>query len=137
LTLPDPEPEPLLTAEQEREQQLSKLRASGRDERNLLGTVLTTFGDWRQKLDAAKIDVKLGQWSCFRAGCFMDAQHPSADNVSNATSAITTTDSFLRWNSSKMRSGEITKPDGTVEVTWMLFAPPEGEPVLQPPRAAQ
>jgi len=47
---------------------------------------------------------------------------------------ITTTDSFLRWNSSKMRSGEITRPDGTVEVTWLLFAPPEGEPALQPPR---
>lgn len=130
----EPVPEPPLTAEQEREQQLTKLRQSGRDERNLLGTVLTTFGDWSQKLQEQKIDVKLGQWSCFHAGCFMDAVHPSIANVSDATAAITTTDSFLRWNSSKMRSGEITRPDGTVEVTWLLFAPPEGEPALQPPR---
>jgi hypothetical protein len=133
----EPDPEPPLTAEQERQQQLTKLRQSGRDERNLLGTVLTTFGDWRQKLQEQKIDVKLGQWSCFRAGCFMDAVHPSLMNVSEATAAITTTDSFLRWNSSKMRSGEITRPDGTVEVTWLLFAPPEGEPVLQPARITQ
>ncbi len=39
----------------------------------------------------------------------------------------------MRWNSGKMRSGEIIRPDGKVEVTWVLFAPPEGEPVMQAP----
>jgi hypothetical protein len=133
----DSDTEPTLTAEEERQQHITKLRESGRDQRNLLGTVLTSFGDWHQKLAEAKLDVKLGSWSCFRGGCFMEAVHPSAASVSNATAIITTTDSFLRWNSSKMRSGEITRPDGTIEVTWMIFAPPESEAVLQPPRTTQ
>jgi hypothetical protein len=138
LPLPDDsDTESTLTVEEERQQHITKLRESGHDQRNLLGTVLTSFGDWRQKLDEAKLDVKLGSWSCFRGGCFMDAVHPSAASVSNATAVITATDSFLRWNSSKMRSGEITRPDGTVEVTWMIFAPSENEAVLQPPRTTQ
>src|SRR6185436_19447671 len=90
----DADTEPTLTAEQERQQQLTKLRESGRDERNLLGTVLSAFGDWHKKLEEAKLDVKLGQWSCFRGGCYMDAVHPSLASVSDATAAITTTDSF-------------------------------------------
>lgn len=122
-----------ITAEEERGNTIEHLRQSGRDERDLLGTVRSEFEDWKAALSQEpKLDVKLGSWECYRAGCFVDAVHGSIAEVSQSTQLITATRSFLRWNSGKMRSGEITRPDGKVEVTWVLFAPPEGQPVLQP-----
>jgi hypothetical protein len=121
-----------ITTEEERTATLEQLRASGRDDRNLLGVVLSSFKDWNAVLDRdPKLDVKLGSWACFRGGCFVDAVHASSVSVTQSTQLITETESFLRWNSGKMRSGEIIRPDGKVEVTWVLFAPPEGEPVMQ------
>jgi hypothetical protein len=122
-----------ITSEEERTNTLEQLRASGRDDRNLFGVVQSNFKDWNAALDRdAKLGVKLGSWACFRGGCFIDAVHVSSASVSQSTQLITETESFLRWNSGKMRSGEIIRPDGKVEVTWVLFAPPEGEPVMQP-----
>jgi hypothetical protein len=127
-----------ITAAEERSDTLEQLRASGRDQRNLLGTVLSNFQDWNAALRGdPKLDVELGSWACFRDGCFVDAVHASSASVSQSTRLITETKSFLRWNSGKMRSGEVVRPDGKVEVTWVLFAPPEGQPVMQAPPSGE
>jgi hypothetical protein len=127
-----------MTAQEERSDTLEQLKASGRDEQNLLGTVLSDFQDWNAALRGdPKLGVELGSWACFRDGCFVDAVHASSAAVSQSTRLITETKSFLRWNSGKMRSGEIVRPDGKVEVTWVLFAPPVGQPVMQAPPSGE
>jgi hypothetical protein len=127
------EPEPqAITAEEERDQKIDALRRSGRDKRNFIGTVLRDFKDWDKALaNEPKVKVELGPWSCFAGGCFIQLVHDSIASVSESTRRLTATDSFLRWNSGKMRSGEIVRPDGKVEVTWVLFAPPEAARTMQ------
>jgi hypothetical protein len=122
--------EPKLSAEQERERQRERLRKSGPDTRNFLGVVRSTFRDWEGA------DIKLGPWYCYKAGCYVDAVHGSMSEVPTATHRLSATDSFNRWNSGKMRTGEVMRPDGSVEVTWVLFAPADGAPVLQEPPPA-
>jgi len=135
-TLPAPpgpteeEPEDI-TGEEERRRKIEQMRASGPDRRDLLGTIRASFGDWKRALHEPRIDVNLGEWQCFRAGCYVSLVHASSALVSESTRRLTETKSFLRWNSSKMRSAEIVRPDGRVEITWLLFAPPEGEPIMQ------
>jgi hypothetical protein len=123
--------EPKLSAEQERERQRERLRKSGPDTRNFLGIVRSTFRDWEGT------DIKLGPWYCYKAGCYVDAVHGSMSEVPTATHRLSATDSFNRWNSGKMRTGEVMRPDGSVEVTWVLFAPADDAPVLQEPPSAR
>ena len=133
LSNPEPPDEPAeaITGEEERRRKVEQLRASGSDHRDLLQSIRSSFGDWKAALAEPAIDVKLGEWACFRGGCYVDLVHGSSAMVSESTRRLTETKSFLRWNSSKMRSAEIVRPDGRVEITWLLFAPPEGEPILQ------
>ena len=81
---------------------------------------------WTEKMPKIGLEVQVGRVECYRKGCFTTIVHKTDGDVDRATQAITRTGEFHGWQSGKMRSGPIPRPDGKVEATWFLFSP-EGD----------
>jgi hypothetical protein len=47
------------------------------------------------------------------------------EDVDRLTELISNSDAFRRWKGGRMRTGPVTEDDGTIEATWLLFAPDE------------
>jgi hypothetical protein len=56
-------------------------------------------------------------------------QH-APEQLDRLTRAISMDRAFVGWAGEKFRSGPIGRATGKVEVTWILYAPPDGEPAL-------
>ena len=123
-----PPPTPDVTREgpsalAQRDDVVAGLRASGPDERGLTQAAATVLASWKAKVAELGVDGDWGHAECYAKGCFVTAAHPSDHAASQATDVITRTGEFNGWQAGKMRSGVIPRPDGTVEVTWVLYAP--------------
>jgi hypothetical protein len=132
-TLPeraDDENPPELSALDRRDMMIAGLESSGPGPRLVAAAARVAKG-WNAKLAAFGAEGGIGAFTCFAKGCYVTAQHSSEPAANAATNVITRTGEFNGWQSGKMRSGVIEKPDGKVEVTWVLFAPePKQEPLL-------
>lgn len=119
----------ILSAGEARDRELARVVASGADPRNLTADAVRVGQSWSRAAGKEGVDLKFAQWSCYRAGCVTNVRH-APELLDRLTRAISTDPSFLGWGGEKFRSGPIEQPDGKVEVTWILYAPPEGEPAL-------
>ena len=129
---PDNEPpRSPVNAREHRDKSVAEIKESGPDRRKLITSANRVGTAWAQKAVKVGVDAQFGQFECHQKGCFMTVVHKSEDEVTLGMEAITRTGEFHGWQSGKMRSGPIERPDGKVEVTWFLF-PPEGgkEPLL-------
>jgi hypothetical protein len=120
-----------LSAEEARARHVAKIRASGPDNRSLLVDARRVGQDWADAAEAKELDVYFDDWECHRAGCLVNARHGSANAIDRATEEISHCRGFLNWNGEKLRTGPIQTVAGETEVTWILFAPREGEPAFQ------
>jgi hypothetical protein len=127
-TEPAPEGE-RLTAKEARDREVARMVASGADARNLTADALRVGESWSRATRKEGVDLKFGQWSCYGAGCVTNVRH-APEMLDRLTRAISTDPAFLGWGGEKFRSGPIDQPDGKIEVTWILYAPPAGEPAL-------
>jgi hypothetical protein len=114
------------TAVEHRDKSVAELRASGPAAAAMTASAAKVATAWSEKMPTIGVNVQIGKVECYRKGCFMTVVHATDDDVERATQAITRTGEFHGWQSGKMRSGPIPRPDGKVEATWFLF-PPEGD----------
>lgn len=133
-TAPPPSPVPVstaegLTAKEARDQEVARLAASGPDTRYLTADVLRVGESWARAVKSEGVDLRFDHWTCYRAGCVTDVRH-APGLFERLSRAISTDTAFMGWGAGKMRSGPIEQPDGTIEVTWILYAPEEGKPAL-------
>jgi hypothetical protein len=126
-----PEP-PTLSPEEGRRQHIARLTTSGPDTRGLLTDARRVGEDWENALAAERLGVTLGDWHCFKAGCFVEAKHASLETVEKATNVVTNSSAFMSWNGEKIRTGPVPLPDGKTDVVWILLPPAEGEAALPP-----
>jgi hypothetical protein len=122
--------EPSRSPEAARLKYIERVRTTGPDRRNLVADARRVSESWSAAASAQSLDVTFDQWECYRAGCLVNARHGSADTVDRATEAITKSAGFMGWNGEKLRTGPVEVSKGKPEVTWILFAPPEGEKTL-------
>jgi hypothetical protein len=115
------------TAVEHRDKSVAELKASGPASRTIAESAAKVAKGWSEKMPKIGVDVQVGPVECFRKGCFMTVVHATDDDVERATQAITRTGEFHGWQSGKMRSGPIPRPDGKVEATWFLFPPQDGK----------
>lgn len=118
-----------LTAAQARNLEVDRMVASGPDSRDLKASALRVGESWSRAARKESVELEFADWRCYRAGCVTHVRH-APDMLDRLTRAISTDQGFVGWSGEKFRSGPIEQPDGKIEVTWILYAPPEGEPVL-------
>jgi hypothetical protein len=87
---------------------------------------------WSTLGDAAVVKFTVEKPVCYKGGCAVVTRHASYENLEPILADLTHTESFHRWNAGKFRSGLKQLDNGQIEVTWILHAPREGEPVMQP-----
>jgi hypothetical protein len=122
------------SAVRERDRRIQELRNSGPDRRNLITDVTAITNQWQEIARTHALDVEFAGLECHRIGCSFDAIQNDSGVADKLAESVTHTHEFTVWNGSKMRSGPIARLDGKVDVTWVISAPPEGEPVsLQDP----
>jgi len=126
-----PEPEPQ-SPEEARRRYIERVKETGRDERNLITDARRVGQTWLEAVNDKRLDVTFDEWECYRGGCLINARHASTEVLDRTTEAITESAGFMGWNGEKLRTGPTTRDSGgKPEVTWILFAPPAGEPSLQ------
>jgi len=126
-----PSPE-RLSAKEARDREAARLVASGPDARNLTVDAIRLGKSWSRAAQKEGVDLKFDDWKCYGAGCMTSVRH-GADVLAQVTRAISTDDAFVGWGGEKFRSGPIEQTDGKVEVTWILYAPPDGTAALVMP----
>jgi hypothetical protein len=126
----EPPDSPGPSPEEGRRKHIARLTTSGPDARGLLADARRAGEDWENALKGKGLAVTFGDWHCFKAGCFVEAKHASADTVEKATSVVTSSSGFMGWNGEKIRTGPVPLPDGKTDVVWILLPPPEGEATL-------
>lgn len=119
----------ILSAEEARNREVTRLVASGPDPRNLRADALRVGQSWSDAARREGVELKFADWTCYRAGCMTNIQH-APEQLDRLTRAISMDRAFVGWAGEKFRSGPIGRATGKVEVTWILYAPPDGEPAL-------
>jgi len=119
----EPEPSVELSALDHRNKMVADLQKSGPDRRQLATPASSVFTGWNAKLKTLGVVSSFGSVECHANGCYASATHASQAEVDRATEIITRTGEFNGWQAAKVRSGPIARADGTIEVTWVLFAP--------------
>ena len=119
----EPEPAVELSALDHRNKMVADLQKSGPDLRQLATPAFSVFTGWTAKLKTLGLVSSFGRVECHAKGCYASATHASQAEVDRATEIITRTGEFNGWQAAKVRSGPIARADGTIEVTWVLFAP--------------
>ncbi len=127
---PPAAPEPELSPREQRDKIVKDLKASGPDLRGLAKPAATVVAGWSKKVADFGIDAEFGAFECYQQGCFMTLAQGSETAVAEAERIILRTGEFHGWQAGKMRSAVIPKPDGTVEVTWVLYPPEIGQDAL-------
>jgi hypothetical protein len=125
---------PPMTALEERERAVTRLRESGPDQRNLIRPAQAVGNAWQELAKKRGSPAQAGPWECHAAGCAATLVHQSEEDIEDLTSEISLQDEFRSWEGPKMRSGPIKRPDGTTEVTWILYAGNEGASRTAPGR---
>lgn len=120
-----PEPKPM-TAVEERERAVARLRNSGPDQKNLAERAQAVGNVWTELAKKRGSPAQTGPWECHKAGCAATIVHESEAEIEDLTSQMSLQDEFRSWEGPKMRSGPIKRPDGKTEVTWILYAGDEG-----------
>lgn len=120
------EPDAAVIATQERDQQVEAIRATGPDAAGLLKGTDGLARAWESLTAAGSAEVHVGKFECHRTGCFTEVLHRSAQAFEEQTSKILASDAMAGWPGAKTRSAPIVRPDGSIAVTWMLFAAQDG-----------
>jgi len=120
-----PEQLPAQSAMEERDMKIRELRDSGPDRRNLSFDAEALSSGWQGLADKDNLDLRVGPWQCYAAGCFTNVVHVSSSSVDKLTDLISRSDEFHHWNGAKFRSGNIEQGDGKTEITWIFYAPPD------------
>jgi hypothetical protein len=107
----------------ERDRQIEALRLSGPDSEGLLAATGAAREAWKAFTTGGGVKTEATPWECHRAGCFSTAVHTTMESVEEATSHILSAAEIASWRGRKSRSAPIVRPDGKVEVTWILGAP--------------
>jgi hypothetical protein len=111
----------------ERDQQISKLRASGPDAGGLSAKVEPLQVAWEKMANQSGIEIDVSPWECHREGCFTTVVHRAPQSVDDLTSQILASQELTKWSGPQTRSAPIPRTDGTSEVTWFLLSPPQQE----------
>jgi hypothetical protein len=119
-----PEPDAGAEAMLERDGRLEVLRASGPAPSGFLRAAEKVSRPWEELARATSGEIDVKSWECYRAGCFVTAVHRSARSVDDLTTRIMGSSELGSWPGPKSRSAPIPRPDGKIELTWFLFAPP-------------
>jgi hypothetical protein len=107
------------------EQQIEAIRASGPGSGALLRDAEAVSGPWEEIARASGKEIEVKPWECHRVGCFATAVHHSRQSVDDLTSKILGSAQLATWSGTKTQSAPIPKPNGTFEVTWLLYASPD------------
>lgn len=110
-----------LTAAEERDQKVAWLKGTGPDRNNLMGQAADIGRSWDKLAARLNARASFDSFACYRGGCYGTAVHETDTTVDELTSEISHSTEFRDWNGSKMRSGPVARPDGKIEVTWVLF----------------
>jgi hypothetical protein len=116
-----------------RDRVVAALQSSGPAQPGLDQAAGTVLASWIAKVAELGVAGDFGSMECHAKGCFVTATYPREQAASQATDVITRTSEFNGWQAGKMRSGVIPRSDGTVEVTWVLDAPPPNRSALAAP----
>jgi hypothetical protein len=133
---PPPEEQPELSPEEARKKHVSRVQASGPDQRGLLELAQKAGESFKESLAKADLEVRLNEWECYRGGCLVSAVHEQEGLVDRATDVITHSEAFHQWDGEKMRTGPVRQSDGKTEVVWILYAPAEAQADREPEKAA-
>jgi hypothetical protein len=118
-----------LSAMEARDREVARVAASGPDPRNLTADAVRAGESWSRAVKNEGVDLRFDRWTCYRAGCVTDVRH-APELFERVSRAISRDIAFMGWAGEKLRSGPIEQPGGQIEVTWILYAPEEGEPAL-------
>jgi hypothetical protein len=111
----------------ERDQQVTKLRASGADTSSLAAKVDSLRATWETMAGRSGIEIDVSPWECHRSGCFTTVVHRASQSIEELTSQIFASQDLAKWAGPQTRSAPIPRTDGTSEVTWFLLSPPPQE----------
>jgi hypothetical protein len=109
--------------DEERDEKRNRLRASGPDTLKLFGKTAALTNAWRERARIDGVDAQVGEWECFAAGCATTIVHASITAVSDMSTIVEHSNEFRFWDGGKIRSGEIERPDHSIEVTWFMLPP--------------
>ena len=109
----------------ELEQQVEAIRASGPGSARQLHDAEAVSRPWEAMARASGKEIDLKSWECHRLGCFATAVHHSRESVDELTSKVLATAELAGWPGTKTQSAPIPGPNGTFEVTWLLYVIPD------------
>jgi hypothetical protein len=110
-----------MSAKHERDTAIDKLRASGSDRSGRIALARAAGDGWMAIASRSSIDARIGPWECYGGGCAATIVHKAEAGIDDLTNEIAHSEEFRRWDGPKLRSGPIERPDGTVEITWLLL----------------
>jgi hypothetical protein len=113
------------------DKQLEQIRQGGESDA-LKPDAEALVESWSKLGKASVVEFTVEKPSCFKGGCAVVTRHASYENLEPILADLTHTQGFHRWNAGKFRSGLEELKNGQIRVTWVLHAPAEGEPVMQP-----
>lgn len=116
--------------------QLKKIQDGGKSE-TLEPHAELVAKQWRKFADSAETQFSVDSPECFKGGCSFVTRHESDAELDVILNDMAHTDGFHRWNSGKFRSGPQELEQGGIKITWIFFAPPEGNPVMAPQEDAE
>jgi hypothetical protein len=109
----------------ELEQQVEAIRASGPGSGQQLHDAEAVSRPWEAMARASGKEIDLKSWECHRLGCFATAVHHSRESVDELTSKVLGSAELASWPGTKTQSAPIPGPNGTFEVTWLLYLSPD------------
>jgi hypothetical protein len=118
----EPSAPPPITAEEERDRSVERVRSSGPDLKNLMERARAVGESLATVAERLTVQARVGPWECYSGGCFTTIIHNSEAGLEDLTTELSHTEEFRGWEGPKMRSGPISRPDGAVEITWILFS---------------
>jgi hypothetical protein len=119
--VPPPSAAPELTAQQELDQLLRPLTASGEATSELTAKFTAARTRWLQVVREWR--VTFDEAACYQRGCALTTSAPDARSLEEATMKMTQDSSFNAWAGGKFRSGilEDPKKPGRKQATWIFY----------------
>jgi hypothetical protein len=114
-----------VTPVEERDNAVARVRASGPDQKRLFSRAQAVGDVWEALAKKRETPAQVGRWECHAAGCLATIVQKSESEIEDLTNDLSREEAFRGWEGPKMRSGPIKRPDGSTEVTWILYSSDE------------
>ncbi len=106
---------------------LAELETTGSGSGEWVGTARGMVERWASAARDASVGFATKNWRCFAGGCSFEATYDSMESGARAEQLLTSSDAFVAYQGIKYRYMPPVKPGETIDATWILYSPEQGD----------